>query len=204
MKNNLLITISRQFGSSGHQIAEQLSQSLDLPLFDKDSIAQAAKDYGMYARIMTEDHPTPTNSLLYSIAANMYSLSRSGLSFEQQVSMAEEETMRNLAKEGPSIFIGRAADAVFANHPNRISFFIHAPLEWRIERITKLYHITDSKAQSMIKQMDRKRATYYAERSDTPWGHAAGYHFSIDSSMLGTAGTTEQILTFLRAYQYQE
>ena len=150
MKNNLLITISRQFGSSGHQIAEQLSRSLDIPLFDKDAIAQAAKDYGMYARIMTGDHPTPTNSLLYSIAANMYSLNQSGLSFEQQVSMAEEETMRNLAKEGPCIFIGRAADAVFSDFPNRVSFFVHAPLDWRVQRIMKQYDLTESKAKSMI------------------------------------------------------
>ena len=198
MKNNLLITISRQFGSSGHQIAEQLSRSLDIPLFDKDAIAQAAKDYGMYARIMTGDHPTPTNSLLYSIAANMYSLNQSGLSFEQQVSMAEEETMRNLAKEGSCIFIGRAADAVFIDHPNRVSFFIHTPMEWRTKRIEQLYDLSTSKAQSMIKQMDRKRAAYYAERSDTSWGFAPGYHFTIDSSVLGVSGTAELMLAFLR------
>ena len=201
MKNNLLITISRQFGSSGHQIAEQLSRSLDIPLFDKDDIAQAAKDYGMYARIMTGDHPAPTNSLLYSIAANMYSLDRSGLSFEQQVSMAEEETMRNLAKEGSCIFIGRAADAVFIDYPNRASFFIHAPMEWRTRRIEQLYNLSTSKAQSMIKQMDRKRAAYYAERSDTPWGFAPGYHFTIDSSVLGVSGTAELMLAFLRTRQ---
>ena len=196
--SNRVITISRQFGSSGHQIAEQLSRSLDIPLFDKDAIAQAAKDYGMYARIMTGDHPTPTNSLLYSIAANMYSLNQSGLSFEHQVSMAEEETMRNLAKEGSCIFIGRAADAVFIDHPNRVSFFIHAPMEWRTKRIEQLYDLSTSKAQSMIKQMDRKRAAYYAERSDTSWGFAPGYHFTIDSSVLGVSGTAELMLAFLR------
>lgn len=201
MKNDLLITISRQFGSSGHQIAEHLSRSLDIPLFDKDAIAQAAKEYGMYARIMTGEHPTPTNSLLYSIAANMYSLNQNGLSFERRVSMAEEETMRNLAKEGSCIFIGRASDAVFSDHPNRVSFFIHAPIEWRTKRIEQLYHLPTSKAKNMIKQMDRKRAAYYAERSDTAWGFAPGYHFTIDSSILGVEGTAELMLAFLRARQ---
>ena len=112
--------------------------------------------------------------------------------------MAEEETMRNLAKEGSCIFIGRAADAVFIDHPNRVSFFIHAPMEWRTKRIEQLYDLSTSKAQSMIKQMDRKRAAYYAERSDTSWGFAPGYHFTIDSSVLGVSGTAELMLAFLR------
>ena len=107
MNNQLIVTISRQFGSSGHQIAEILAKELHMPLFDKDDIAQAAKDYGMYTKVMSENGSSLTNSLLFSLAANMYTLGQNGLSFEQQISMAEEETMRNLAKEGPCIFIGR-------------------------------------------------------------------------------------------------
>lgn len=199
MQSKPLITISRQFGSSGHQIAELLAKELQLPLFDKDDIAQAAKDYGMYTKVMSESSSSLTNSLLFSIAANMYTLGQNALSFEQQVSMAEEETMRNLSREGSCIFIGRAADAVFADSPDRISFFIHAPLEWRIQRIMKLYHAPESKAKNMIKQMDRKRAAYYAERSDNQWGNSSGYHVSIDSSVLGVEGTAQQLAAFVRA-----
>lgn len=201
MRNHLLITISRQFGSGGHQIGEQLAEMLDLPLFDKDAIAQAAKDYGLYKHIMSDDRPTPTNSLLFSIAANMYPLSRNGISFEQRASMAEEETMRNLAKEGPCIFIGRAADAVFADSPDRISLFIHAPLDWRAQRIAKQYEMSISRAENLIRQMDRKRAACYEERADGKWGHAQTYHLSIDSSLLGTGGTIRQIISFIREVQ---
>ena len=172
MNNQLIFTISRQFGSSGDQIAEILAKELHMPLFDKDDIAQAAKDYGMYTKVMSENGSSLTNSLLFSLAANMYTLGQNGLSFEQQISMAEEETMRNLAKEGPCIFIGRAADAVFSDFPNRVSFFVHAPLDWRVQRIMKQYDLTESKAKSMIKQMDRKRASYYSERTDNTWGDA--------------------------------
>ena len=178
MNNQLIVTISRQFGSSGHQIAEILAKELHMPLFDKDDIAQAAKDYGMYTKVMSENGSSLTNSLLFSLAANMYTLGQNGLSFEQQISMAEEETMRNLAKEGPCIFIGRAADAVFSDFPNRVSFFVHAPLDWRVQRIMK---------------------QYYSERTDNTWGDAKSYHMSIDSSVLGPNGTAQQILSFLRA-----
>ena len=199
MNNQLIVTISRQFGSSGHQIAEILAKELHMPLFDKDDIAQAAKDYGMYTKVMSENGSSLTNSLLFSLAANMYTLGQNGLSFEQQISMAEEETMRNLAKEGPCIFIGRAADAVFSDFPNRVSFFVHAPLDWRVQRIMKQYDLTESKAKSMIKQMDRKRASYYSERTDNTWGDAKSYHMSIDSCVLVPIGTAQQILSFLRA-----
>lgn len=199
MNNQLLITVSRQFGSSGHQIAEILAKELHMPLFDKDNIAQAAKDYGMYTKVMSDSGSSLTNSFLFSLAANMYTLGQNGLSFEQQISMAEEETMRNLAKEGPCIFIGRAADAVFSDFPNRVSFFIHAPLDWRIQRIMKQYDLTEGKAKNMIKQMDKKRASYYSERSDNTWGDSNSYHLSIDSSVLGPNGTAQQLLAFIRA-----
>ncbi|WP_432618315.1 AAA family ATPase [Butyricicoccus sp.] len=199
MNNQLLITVSRQFGSSGHQIAEILAKELHMPLFDKDDIAQAAKDYGMYTKVMSDSGSSLTNSFLFSLAANMYTLGQNGLSFEQQISMAEEETMRNLAKEGPCIFIGRAADAVFSDFPNRVSFFIHAPLDWRIQRIMNQYDLTEGKAKNMIKQMDKKRASYYSERSDNTWGDSNSYHLSIDSSVLGPNGTAQQLLAFIRA-----
>ena len=201
MKNRMLITISRQFGIGGREIGGLLAKELELPLFDKDAIAQAMRDYGIYARIMSEERPSPTNSLLFSIAANMYPLGQHGLSFEQQVGLAEEETMRNLAKEGPCVFIGRAADAVFVDDPGRISFFIHAPLQWRAVRVAQQYHLSESKAKSLTQQMDKKRASYYTERTDNKWAEAQTYHLSIDSSLLGTEGTVQQMLSFVRAVQ---
>ncbi len=200
MEDRYIITISRQFGSGGHQIGERLAAALDIPLFDKDDIGQAAKEYGLYERIMGDDQPAPTNSLLYSIAANMYPLSRNGISLEQQVIMAEEEAMRNLAKEGSCIFIGRAADAIFRKaETRRMSFFIHAPLEWRAQHVAKHYDLPLPRAKSLAHQMDKKRASYYAGRTDSKWGDAQTYHLSIDSSLLGMDGTAQQILSFLRA-----
>ena len=199
MNNRMIITISRQFGSGGYQIGELLSTKLDLPLFDKNAIAQAMKEYGIYTRIMNEERSSPTNSLLFSIAANMYPLGRHGLSFEQQIGLAEEETMRNLAKEGSCIFIGRAADAVFADNPGRISFFIHAPLDWRTARVAQQYHLPDARAKSLTQQMDKKRASYYMERTDGNWAEAQTYHLSIDSSLLTTEETVQQLCAFIRA-----
>ena len=128
-------------------------------------------------------------------------LGQHGLSFEQQVGLAEEETMRNLAKEGSCVFIGRAADAVFVDDPGRISFFIHAPLQWRAVRVAQQYHLSESKAKSLTQQMDKKRASYYTERTDNKWAEAQTYHLSIDSSLLGTEGTVQQMLSFIRAVQ---
>lgn len=203
MGNQLIVTISRQFGSGGHQIGERLAAALDIPLFDKDAIGQAAKEYGLYERIMATDarQPSPTNSLLFSIAANMYPLSRNGISLEQQIILAEEETMRNLSKEGSCLFVGRAADAIFRSAPNRMSFFIHAPIDWRAERVAKHYDMSMQKAKNLTRQMDKKRAAYYAGRSESKWGDAQTYHLSIDSSLLGMDGTARQILAFLRAQQ---
>lgn len=199
MTNDRIITISRQFGSGGHQIGERLAAELDIPLFDKAAVAQAAKEYGLYEQIMSREQQPPTSSLLFSIAANMYPLSQNGIPMEAQALLAEEETMQNLVKEGPCIFIGRAADAMFRRMPNRTSFFIHAPLAWRAKRVAKHYDMPIPKASNLTRQMDKKRASYYSVRSEQKWGEAQTYHLTIDSSLLGMDATAEMLLQLLRA-----
>lgn len=199
MANNLIITVSRQFGSGGHQIGERLASALDVSLFDKTTIAQAAKEYGLYEQVMNDNEQAATNSLLFSIAANLHPLSQDGIPFEEWVLMAEEKAMRTLSKEGSCIFIGRAADTIFRSSPQRISFFIHAPIDWRAQHVADHYDIPLAKAKTLTRQMDKKRASYYARRSEFKWGDAQTYHLSIDSSVLGLDATAEQLLRFIHA-----
>lgn len=198
MDNNKIITISRQFGSGGKEIGARLSEALGIPLYDKEYVSHAVKEYGLYQEAIADVVKNPTESLLFSLVSNMYPLTRNGVSMEAQLMEAEISALRNLAKEGSCVFVGRSAELVFSDNPDCISIFISAPLEVRIPRIMEIFSITEQKAKSLIRQTDKKRAAYFSSHAvDGYWGKPGHYDLCVDSSRLGLDGTANYLLQAL-------
>lgn len=199
---NTIITIGRQFGSGGKEIAEKLGESLQIPVYDKEMLAVAAKDSGICQELFESHDEKPTNSFLYSLVMDTYSMGYSpnaymDMPINHKVFLAQFDAIKKLANEGPCILVGRCADYALDSYDNCLSVFIHANLDARIRRIARMYDLTDSKAKDMIVKTDKKRATYYNYYTNKKWGAAESYELCLDSSKLGIAGTTEAILSFL-------
>ena len=199
---NTIITIGRQFGSGGKEIAEKLGESLQIPVYDKEMLAVAAKDSGICQELFESHDEKPTNSFLYSLVMDTYSMGYSpnaymDMPINHKVFLAQFDAIKKLANEGPCILVGRCADYALDSYDNCLSVFIHANLDARIERIARMYDLTDAKAKDMIVKTDKKRATYYNYYTNKKWGSAESYELCLDSSKLGITGTTEAILSFL-------
>ena len=199
---NTIITIGRQFGSGGKEIAEKLGESLQIPVYDKEMLAVAAKDSGICQELFESHDEKPTNSFLYSLVMDTYSMGYSpnaymDMPINHKVFLAQFDAIKKLANEGPCILVGRCADYALDSYDNCLSVFIHANLDARIRRIARMYDLTDAKAKDMIVKTDKKRATYYNYYTNKKWGAAESYELCLDSSKLGIAGTTETILSFL-------
>lgn len=199
---NTIITIGRQFGSGGKEIAEKLGESLQIPVYDKEMLAVAAKDSGICQELFESHDEKPTNSFLYSLVMDTYSMGYSpnaymDMPINHKVFLAQFDAIKKLANEGPCILVGRCADYALDSYDNCLSVFIHANLDARIKRIARMYDLTDAKAKDMILKTDKKRATYYNYYTNKKWGAAESYELCLDSSKLGIAGTTETILSFL-------
>lgn len=199
---NTIITIGRQFGSGGKEIAEKLGESLQIPVYDKEMLAVAAKDSGICQELFESHDEKPTNSFLYSLVMDTYSMGYSpnaymDMPINHKVFLAQFDAIKKLANEGPCILVGRCADYALDSYDNCLSVFIHANLDARIRRIARMYDITDAKAKDMIVKTDKKRATYYNYYTNKKWGAAESYELCLDSSKLGITGTTEAILSFL-------
>ncbi len=195
---NTIITIGRQYGSAGRHIGQELAKQLNIPFYNKELLERAAKDSGFCKEVFENHDEKPTNSFLYSLVMDTYSFGYSSnvlsdMPLNQKVFLAQFDSIKKLAQEGPCVIIGRCADYALEEFPNCISIFIHADLNIRIKRIARLYSLTDAKAKDRIIKADKQRASYYNYYTSKKWGDADSYNFSFDSGLLGVDGTVEMI-----------
>lgn len=208
MANNTIITIGRQYGSGGHDIGKQLAEELNIPFYDKALLERAAKDSGLCQEIFENHDEKPTNSFLYSLVMDTYSLGYNSSSFTEmplnhKIFLAQFDAIKNIAKEGPCVIVGRCADYALADFPNVVNVFLHADLQARIVRIARRHDLTDAKAKDLILKIDKRRASYYNYYTSKKWGEAAGYDLSLNTATLGVDGTIHMIREFI-AYKERE
>ncbi len=203
MNGKTIVTIGREFGSGGRVIGEKLAEKLGVRCYDKELLTLAAKESGMCKELFETHDEKPTNSFLYSLVMDTYSLGYTTSSFvdmpiNHKVFLAQFDTIKNLASRESCVIVGRCADYALADYPNVTTVFVCANMEDRIKRICKLYEKDPDKAKDMIVKTDKKRANYYNYYSSKKWGDARSYHLCLNSSMLGIDGTVDAILEYLK------
>lgn len=208
MANNTIITIGRQYGSGGHDIGKQLAEELNVPFYDKALLERSAKDSGLCQEIFENHDEKPTNSFLYSLVMDTYSLGYTTSSFSEmplnhKIFLAQFDAIKNIAKEGPCVIVGRCADYALADFPNVVNVFLHADMQDRVVRIARRHDLTDAKAKDLIIKTDKRRASYYNYYTSKKWGDAAGYDLSLNTATLGIDGTIHMIREFV-AYKEKE
>lgn len=202
MKTNTIITIGRQFGSGGHEIGTKLAEDLGIKFYDKEMLAVAAKESGICKEIFETHDEKPTNSFLYSLVMDTYSVGYSGNAYtdmpiNHKVFLAQFDAIKKIADEGPCVLVGRCADYALENYDNVVNVFIHADLDARIRRIARMHDLTDAKAKDMIIKADKKRASYYNYYSNKKWSDAESYELCVSSSDLGIDGTVKAIEQYI-------
>lgn len=201
--DNFVITIGREFGSGGLDVARKLSDKLNVKYYDKELLAMAAKESGLCEEIFENHDEKPTNSFLYSLVMDTYSVSGYtsapflDMPLNHKVFLAQFDAIKKLAEKESCIIVGRCADYALAEHPNCISVFIHADMDFRINHVMETFNLTKEKAKDMIQKTDKKRASYYNYYSSKKWGDSRSYNLSLDSGQLGLDGCVEMILNYM-------
>ncbi len=208
MANNTIITIARQYGSGGHDIGKKLAEELKIPFYDKELLERAAKDSGFCQEIFENYDEKPTNSFLYSLVMDTYSMGYSTAAFAEmplnhKIFLAQFNAIKDIAKEGPCVIVGRCADYALAEVPNVVNVYLYADLQSRIARIARRHDVTDAKAKDLILKTDKSRASYYNYYTNKKWGEATGYDLCLNTASLGIDGTIHIIREFA-AYKERE
>ena len=199
---NKIITITRQFGSGGREIGKKLAEAYGIPFYDNEIISRAAKDTGFAEAAFERAEDKASNSLLYSIAMGMNVFSSqdvgfSGLSLDDRIFLAQSKVIRNVAKEGPCVIVGRCADYILKNHENVVNLFIRATLDFRIKRAIEVEGIPKEKSAEMVMKKDKSRANYYKYHSGERWDNVLNYDFAIRSDLCGIDGTVACLKAYL-------
>lgn len=197
-RSKTIITIGRETGSGGIVIGQELAKRLHIPFYDRELLTRAAKESGMDENIFKNHDEKPTSSLLYSIAMGSYGIgiptSYNEMPLDHKVFLAQFDTIRSIAKEGPCVIVGRCADYALEEYPNLLSVFILANAEDKIRRIMEANHLTRDKAKDFIRRTDKRRSAYYDYYANRKWGNSRSYDMCINSSVFGFNGTVDMIL----------
>ena len=199
---NKIYTIGREFGSGGREVGEKLAAKLGIKLYDKELLQQAAKDSGFCEEIFENHDEKPTNSFLYSLVMDTYSVSGYSaapfldMPLNHKVFLAQFETIKKIAEKESCVIVGRCADYALSDNPDCINIFIHADLDVRIKNVSRNLNITENKARDIINKTDKQRASYYNYYTSKKWGDSKSYNLSLDAGKIGTDNCVEMILNF--------
>lgn len=193
-----IITISRQFGSGGREIAAELSQRIGIPCYEKALFEQASKNSGIH-QLFFEQAEEHRNYLF----ANIFSKSFSPLnmSLDDRVFIAQTETICKLADQGPCIIVGRGANHILKDRKDVLSIFIYAQRDIRLKRIVDVYGMPGERAETTLKAVDKNRAAYLKHYTDQAFGRSEDYHLCIDSGKLGIKNAVKVIEAIYRTLE---
>ena len=201
--NNFIISIGRQLGSGGKEIAEKLGKRLNIKVYDKTLLEVAARESGLDTTVFeTADEQEHTSffSGLFSIHGSMGDYMPTSSCIENdKLFEIQSETIRGIAERESCIIVGRCAEYVLRDNPCMTSIFITADKEERIRRIMDSKGMEHDKAAEYIEKEEKKRRNYHDYYASTRWGEARTYDLCVNATKLGIEGTVELLYSFIKA-----
>ena len=207
---NTIITIGRQFGSGGREIGQKLAENFGIKYYDKELLSRAAKESGFCEDMIQNHDERPTNSFLYNLVMDTYSFGYNSsfvdMPISHKVFLAQFDTIKKIASEGPCVIVGRCADYALQDYQNCLNIFIHSDEKFKVKYIMNRFDdiTTEQKAIDMMNKKDKQRQSYYNYYTSKKWGRADNYDLSINSSILGIDGTVKLITQFVEDFENRQ
>lgn len=192
MDKQIIVAISREFGSGGKNIARAVAKALDIKLYDRNMLDSIAEEKNIQVEYLEKYDEKPTK-LLFSRRVGAYSNS-----FEEIIADMQFEFLRKCVESGESfVVVGRCAEAVLKGTEGLISIFIMGDKEAKIQSVVKQFKINEQEAKIKMDRHDKKRKQYHNRHSDMKWGDSRNYDLCINSSKLGIEKTAEIIVQYI-------
>ena len=178
-----IITFSREFGSGGRFIGEEVAKKLGIAYYDKNIINDIAEKSGLSPEYVQKNAELSPKKGLFAYAFAGRDIT--GKSVEDMVYEAQRKVILELAEKEPCVIIGRNADYILKDRDDVLNVFIHGGTPEKIQRITRLYNVEEQKAVKMMVDIDKRRMVNYNFYTNQKWGKADNYTLCLNSSQLG-------------------
>jgi len=200
-----VVTISRQLGSGGAYVGQQLAKRLGVFYADREIISKAAEHLSVKESTVEEREetiPSFWRSFLNSatVYPELYVQPIMLVPTEYDFFLAESEVIKRTADERSAGIMGRCGFHILRKNPNRVSIFLHASREFRVKRYAELYQATQEDAEKTLTRCDKERAHYCRNFTGCDHADAQNYDLSIDTSRLETLDkAVDVIMAYLQA-----
>lgn len=197
MGNNIVITISREFGSGGRYIGEMAAKNLNIPFYDKAIIEMASDKTGFSKEYIKENEQKLTGASLFnfaitgSYAGNM--VFGNGESLQDTMFFAQSNVIKEVASKHSCVIVGRCANHILEYNENCINIFIYSDIKSKIRRAVEEYKLDSSNIEKILKDRDKLRAKHYNYYTGKNWGDARNYHACLNSDFIGIDNTIKII-----------
>ena len=193
----MIVTIGRQHGSGGHDIARLLAKKLHVNCYGKEIVDEAASRSNL-CREVVDSYDEKRVAAFVASEPHLFGL-QGVFGLNMQAATAQFEAIRSLADKGDAVFTGRCADYVLRERDDQLRVFILSDLPQRIQTVMTRYELSEEQARKLVRQVDKDRASFYRYYTDQIWGEAGNYDLCINSGRLGIEGTVEVIISCLKA-----
>ena len=193
MGKQTIISISREYGSGGHEIAEKVAAELGLQFYDRSMLDEIASKMDIKLEVLQKYDEKPRNFMLSRRVGNHTN------SMEEIVAEIQFEFIKEKAQRGESfVIVGRCAETVLKEFDGLITIFVNGNKDKKLERVMKKYELNESAALAKMTRHDKTRKQYHNRHSEHKWGDSRFYDLCINSSYLGVDGTVRVLENYIR------
>ena len=193
MDKQILISISREYGSRGREIAIKVAEDMGLPLYDRNILEEIAREKGTDPKNFQDIDEKPRNKLLTRRVKGHSN------SMEENLAQMQFEYLQKKADSGESfVVLGRCSETVLKGREGLVSIFVTGEKEAKIQHIMDKFSISKEDAAAKIYKHDISRKRYHNHYSDFKWGDSRNYDVCINSSRLGSQGTAEVLEAYIQ------
>ena len=178
-----IITISREFGSGGRFIGEEVAKKLGIAYYDREIIGQIAEQSGLSPDYIQENAELSPKKGLFAYAFSGRDIT--GKSVEDMVDESQIKVILEIAEKERCVIIGRNADFILRDRNDVLNVFLHGDMPEKTQRITHLYNVAEKEAVKMMADTDKRRMTNYNFYTEQKWGKASNYTLCLNSSQIG-------------------
>ncbi len=193
MAEQTIISISREFGSGGHEIAKKIANDLDLKFYDRKMLDEIADSLDVKVELLEKYDEKPRNFFMTR------RIGKHTNSMEEILAELQFDYIQEKAASGESfVIVGRCAETVLKDFDGLISIFISGERQFKIQRVMDQFQLNESDAVIKMARHDRKRKQYHNRHSEHKWGDSRFYDVCMNSAYLDVAGTADILEQYIK------
>ena len=200
--DNVVITISRMYGSGGRTVAGMLSQRLNIPFYDKDLVKLASEDSGINEALFVNADEKVKNSHIFKVAKSVYNgeiipPESKDFTSNRNLFNFQAKIIKKLAETESCVIVGRCAEFVLKEYDNVLSVLIHAPLDFCYEKASEKLGMSGKELEDYVNRINKQKEEYHKFYTGSVWYDARNYDLCLDSSKLGFDRCVDEIIAYM-------